>query len=63
MATAQVRRQKTFQHPTKPVKNVALTSIGLQERKHNIEWYVGGKKVIKINNYKYTWGQQSVGRC
>ena len=26
-----------FQHPTRPVENVALTTNGLQERKHNIE--------------------------
>ena len=36
------RRQKKLQHLTRPVKNVALTTKGLQERKHNL--------VIKINN-------------
>jgi hypothetical protein len=32
-----------FQHPTRPVENLALTTKGLQERKHNIEWNDGGK--------------------
>ena len=30
-------------NPTRPVINVALTTKGLQERKHNIEWNDGGK--------------------
>ena len=38
MSTAQTRRQKKLQHPIKPVENVALTTKGLQERKHNIKW-------------------------
>ena len=29
--------------PTRPVENVALTTKGLQERKHNTEWDDGGK--------------------
>ena len=32
---AHIRRQKKLQHPTSPVENVALTTKGLQERKHN----------------------------
>ena len=34
---------------TKPVENFALTTKGLQERKHNIGWDDGGKRGIKIN--------------
>ena len=33
MSTAQARRQKKLQHPTRSVENVALTTKGLQERK------------------------------
>ena len=40
---AQARRQKKLQHPTRPVENVELTTKGLQERKHSIEWDDGGK--------------------
>ena len=29
--------------PTRIVENVTLTTKGLQERKHNIEWDDGGK--------------------
>jgi hypothetical protein len=29
--------------PTRPVENVALTTKGLQERKHNIKWDDGAK--------------------
>jgi hypothetical protein len=42
LPTAQPRRQKKLQHPTRPVENVALTTKGLQERK-TIEWDNGGK--------------------
>ena len=35
LSTAQARRQKKLQYPTRPVKNVALTMRGLQERKYN----------------------------
>ena len=32
-----------IQHPTSPIENAALTTKGLQERKHNIVWDDGGK--------------------
>ena len=31
--TAQARRQKKIQHPTRPVENIVITTKGLQERK------------------------------
>jgi hypothetical protein len=33
LSTAQARRQKKLQHPTRLVENIALTTKGLQERK------------------------------
>ena len=46
-STAQVRRQKKLQHPTRPVENVALMMKGLQEKKKKkkttIEWDDGKK--------------------
>ena len=36
LSTAQARRQKKLQHPTRPVEKVALTTKGLQERKTTI---------------------------
>ena len=35
LSTAQARKQKKLQRPTRPVENVVLTMKGLQERKHN----------------------------
>ena len=43
MSTAQARRQKKLQNPTRPLENVALTTKDLQERKTIIEWDNGGK--------------------
>ena len=36
--------------PTRVVENVVLTTKGLQERKHNIEWDYGGKIGNKKSN-------------
>jgi hypothetical protein len=44
VSTAQARRQKKLQHPTRAVQNVALTTKGLQERKQ----LVSGTMVEKI---------------
>ena len=47
LSTAQARRQKKLQHPTRPVENVAVITKGLQERKHNHwmgrRWKIGNK--------------------
>ena len=40
LLTAQARRQKKLQHQTRPVKNVVITTKGLQERK---QWDDGEK--------------------
>ena len=42
-----------FYHPKRPVENVALTTKGLQERKHNIEWNDVGK--IGNKNKQFHW--------
>ena len=34
LSTAQARRKKKLQHPTRPVENVVITTKGLQERKN-----------------------------
>ena len=47
MSTAQARRQKKLQQPTRPIENVALTTKDLQETKTQL---LNGTTVEKIDN-------------